>query len=210
MPRPSTALLHPAQLNAQQVLGEFLPRFDSEGVVLICQAQGQLYPFGQWATVFGKCFVLGWCRFLDQARYDTAWYAGSPGPGPTEPPGAALQLGSLTDEAILARFVGQVACAGALLAYLGDGLDPTFWRWRTAAAKKWGESAGRERDPYMQPLWSEIPLIPNNLCPATYLSLVQHTGHAHRDITQARAQEYGWDEAHIATLTQLPPLRYTS
>jgi hypothetical protein len=210
MPRPTSRLLPPEQFNSWQALGDFPTRFDTEGVILICQMQGRLYPFGQWTTVFGKCFVLGWCRFLDQALYDAAWLA-SPSDAAlaSEPAGAPLLLGTLTDEQVLAQFVSRVTCEGAFLTYQGESYQPTFWRYRTAAAKAWGEVAGRERDPYMQPLWSEIPLAPGTLCPATYLDVVRQTGTAHREITRARAQAYGWTEAAIAQHDALPPLRYT-
>lgn len=72
--------------------------------------------------------MLGWCCFLDQAPYDAVWYASLPSPGlaPTESVGEMLSLANLTDEQMVARFVEQVACAGAFLAYLGEEYNPTL------------------------------------------------------------------------------------
>lgn len=180
------------------MLGSFLDRFDSAGVVLVCHQGGQNHVFGQWSDVDGMGHVLRWCRTLGGAGFTSLWLGEEPGlplaTAASEGPAAAepLDLAGLTDETLLRYFMRTVDCTAALLVYLGEDFAiHAFWRWRDTAGAQWARAAWAEKRLWC-PVWDNADLLGGQLCPATYAATVRAAGQAHRATTAARALDFGW------------------
>lgn len=194
---PALSRRPPAEWSAGQVLGGFLDRFDSAGVVLVCHHGGKNHFFGQWADVDGLTHVLRWCRTLGGADFPALWFGEEAAPlasVSTQAPAAAepLDLAGLTDETLLRHFLRTVDCTAALLVYVGEKFaTPACWRWRNTEGARWARAAWAEKRLWC-PVWPDADLVGRQLCPASYAATIQAAGRAHRATTNARALAWGW------------------
>lgn len=205
-------LLHPSKFNASQVLGEFLDRFNTVGVILSCFHQQRVYHYGQWADTEGMDFVF--CRArsfaahtLDANAFAEAWNAPSldvTAPHPAEPIGPVFDVSQLDDQKVLLHFMRKVDCRASLLTYLGDEhMSWGFWRWRDKAGEQWAKTAWKNERPGC-PCWSQASLGAGQFCPATYERMIQDASAYHRQITASIAALHNWSDDDIASCNSLP------
>lgn len=204
--------LHPARYNAEQLLGAFLERFDTAGVILSCFHQQHVYHFGQWADMDGLSFVTGRAQgfaahTLDAAVFAQAWDSPSldvTAPGPTEPSGPPFDVSALNDLKILPHVMRSVDCRAALLTYQGDDfMSWGFWRWRDKAGEEWAKAAWKNPR-HGCPSWPEASLGAGSFCPATYERVIQDASAYHRQITAQKALLHGWSLDDIISCNSLP------
>jgi hypothetical protein len=204
--------LPPDQFNASQLLGSFLERFDTEGVILSCFQQQRVYHYGQWTTIDGQGFVFERARSfaahtLDANTFSAAWYAPTPDlalPRPVEPTGPAFDVSQLQDDKVLLHVMRRVQCRGALLSYQGDDFTVWgFWRWQDKPGEQWARAAWKNPR-HGCPGWPESSLGPGNFCPATYERTIQDASAHHRQVTAELAAQHGWSADYSITCNSLP------
>jgi hypothetical protein len=205
-------LLPPTSFSAAQVLGNFLERFTTVGVILSCIQQQRVYHYGQWADTQGMDFVFSRARSfaahtLDANIFAEAWNTPSPdvtAAFPAEPTGPAFDVSQLDDQKILLHFMKLVECRAALLTYQGDDfMSWGFWRWRAKDGEQWAKTAWKN-ERHGCPSWPEASLGAGQFCPTTYERVIQDASAYHRQVTAQKALLHGWSLDDIASCNALP------